>query len=126
MTSFGPLVVFVRRFVRSLVLYLLWARTMRRLCQAVSYAFSVSYFTLMPTAFSFYFCDEILLQFRMLRIRIVCDLTFPAGLWLTDTFSLWRGCVNICCFYVHSVASEVVANFLSKSTRVRVMPVESD
>ena len=70
----------------------------------------VSYFTLTPT-FCFHFCIEILLQFRMLQILVVCDLTFPAGLWLVDIFPLWRGCVNICCLSVHSDASEAVPDF---------------
>ena len=39
----------------------------------------------------------------MLRILVLCDLTFQPGLWLTDTFCLRRGCVNICYLSVHVV-----------------------
>ena len=56
------------------------------------------------------FCFQILLQLRMLRILVLCDFTFPAGLCMADGhfFSLWRGCVNICYLSVHSDACEVV------------------
>ena len=70
----------------------------------------VSYFTLTPT-FCFHFCVEVLLQFKMLRILVVCDLTFPAGLWLADIFPLWCGCVSIYSLSVHSDSSEVVPAF---------------
>ena len=111
------------RLVCSLALYLLWALTMR-LCQAVSYTFCYFFYFNADNLFSL-LC-EILLQFRMLRILVVCDLTLPAGLWLTDIFSLWRACVNICCLIVHSNASEVVPEVFSFLFLIVVHSSESD